>query len=46
MKKVSVIMPAYNAEKFIRDAIDSILNQTYSNWNLTIVNDWSIDSMK
>lgn len=39
MKKVSVIMPAYNAEKFIRDAIDSILNQTYSNWNLTIVND-------
>jgi glycosyltransferase involved in cell wall biosynthesis len=44
--KVSVIMAAYNAEKYIRDAIDSILAQTFGNFEFLIVNDGSTDSTK
>lgn len=40
---VSIIMPAYNAEKYIEEAIESILNQTYSNWELLICDDCSSD---
>lgn len=40
---VSVIMPVYNGERFLREAIDSILNQTYYNFELIIINDGSID---
>lgn len=40
---VSVIMPAYNAEAFIDDAISSVLQQTYENWELLIINDGSED---
>lgn len=40
---VSVIMPAYNAEKFISKAIRSILDQTYGNFELIIVDDCSTD---
>ena len=41
--KVSVIMPVYNEEKYLSYAIDSILAQTYSAWELIIVNDASTD---
>lgn len=41
--KISVIMSAYNAEKTITKAIKSVLNQSYSNLELIIVNDCSID---
>lgn len=41
---VSVILPVYNAERFLRQAIESVLNQTYSNLELVIVNDCSKDS--
>jgi len=46
MKKplVSILMPAYNAEKFISEAIESILNQDHSNWELLILDDGSTDS--
>ena len=40
---ISLIMPAYNAEKYIGRAIDSVLNQTYSNIELVIGNDASTD---
>lgn len=41
---VSIIMAAYNAEKTIGIAIDSILAQTYSDWELLVVNDCSRDN--
>jgi len=40
---VSILMPAYNAERFIREAIESIQNQGYSNWELLILDDASTD---
>jgi glycosyltransferase involved in cell wall biosynthesis len=43
---VSVIMPAYNGEKFIGKAIESVLSQTYSNLELIIIDDCSIDKTR
>ena len=40
---ISIMMPAYNAEDYIGEAIDSVLAQSYSNWELIIVNDGSED---
>ncbi len=40
---VSIMMPAYNAEKFVGQAIVSVLAQSYQNWELLIVNDGSTD---
>jgi teichuronic acid biosynthesis glycosyltransferase TuaG len=40
---VSIIMPAYNAELYIGSAIESILGQSYQNWELLVVNDASSD---
>ena len=40
---VSIITPAYNSEKFISKTIDSILQQTYTNWELLITDDCSND---
>lgn len=44
MALVSVIMPAYNAEKYIAEAINSILNQTFTDFELIIIDDCSIDN--
>lgn len=43
---VSVIMPAYNAEKTIIRAIESVQKQSYANWQLIVVNDGSNDKTK
>ena len=40
---ISIIMAAYNAEKTIEQAISSVLNQTYPNFELLVVNDCSKD---
>lgn len=40
---VSVIMPSWNTEKFIAESIQSVINQTYTNWELIIVDDCSTD---
>ena len=41
---VSVLLPAYNAEKYLAEAIRSVLSQTYSNFEFIIINDGSTDS--
>ena len=42
--EVSVIMPVYNAAPYLRDAIDSIVAQTFQNWELILLNDGSTDN--
>lgn len=41
---VSIIMPSYNTAKFISETIQSVLEQTYTNWELIIVDDCSTDN--
>lgn len=41
---VSVLMPVYNGEKYIKEAMDSILNQTYADFEFLIINDGSTDT--
>ena len=41
--KVSIILANYNEEKYIAEAIESVINQTYRNWELIIVDDASTD---
>ena len=42
--KVSIIIPVYNAEKFIGETIESVISQTYTDWEMLILNDRSTDS--
>lgn len=46
MPKISVVMPTYNAEKYLREAIDSILNQTYGDFEFLIIDDNSTDATR
>lgn len=45
-EKVSVIMPTYNRERLLSRAIESVIKQTYTNWELLIVDDYSTDNTK
>ena len=42
-KKISVIIPVYNAEKYIRETLDSIIKQSYKNLEIILVDDGSTD---
>ena len=41
---VSIIVPVYNAEKYIDNCVTSVVNQTYSKWELLLIDDGSFDS--
>ncbi|MAH02615.1 MAG: hypothetical protein CMI70_02335 [Candidatus Pelagibacter sp.] len=41
---VDVILPNYNKAEFLEDAINSVINQTYKNWHLYIIDDYSSDN--
>ena len=42
-KKISIIIPVYNAEKYLDKCLESVWKQTYDNWQAVIVNDGSTD---
>ena len=44
MPKISVVMPAYNAEQYIAEAIESVLNQTFTDYEFIVIDDGSTDS--
>lgn len=44
MPLISVIIPVYNVEKYLRECLDSVINQTYKNLEIICVNDCSTDS--
>ncbi|MEW9093566.1 MAG: glycosyltransferase [Clostridiaceae bacterium] len=46
MCKISVLMSVYNGEKYIKETIESILNQTYKNFEFIIINDGSTDNTR
>ena len=41
--KISIVVPVYNAEKYLRECVDSILNQTFTDFKINLVNDGSTD---
>ena len=44
MTKFSIVVPIYNVEEYIEDCVNSVLRQTYTNFELLLVNDASPDS--
>lgn len=43
MPEISVVLPTYNGERYLKQSIESIINQTYDDWELIIVDDCSTD---
>ncbi len=44
MPKVSIVVPVYKAELFLEETIQTVLNQTYENWEMLLINDCSPDA--
>ena len=44
MKRVTVVLPVYNGSKYLKETIDSVLNQTYQDFDFLIINDASTDT--
>ena len=44
MDKISVIIPVYNVERYLRECLDSIINQTYRNLEIICIDDGSLDN--
>ena len=44
MSNVDIILPTYNCEKTIDETINSVINQSFKDWNLIIIDDASTDS--
>ena len=44
--EISVIIPVYNGDRYIGEAVDSILSQTYSDYEIIVVDDGSIDNTR
>ena len=44
--RVSIVLPSYNGERYIKESIDSVLNQSFTNWELIVVNDCSEDGTR
>ena len=43
MPKVTIVLPTYNGSKYLRESIESVIDQTYKDWELVIVDDCSTD---
>ncbi|EAI3195679.1 glycosyltransferase family 2 protein, partial [Campylobacter jejuni] len=42
-KTIGVVIPIYNVEKYLKECLDSVINQTYTNLEIILVNDGSTD---
>jgi len=41
--EILIVVPCYNGEKYLKETLESVHNQTYKNWNLTFIDDFSTD---